>query len=130
MGLVVAGFALSASLFSGIAHVFFPGNTSGLLLTLAVGTATPMVVGLFLVRPCPYPEYETQTDVESNGEESASPCFIPDETSGLIVKNLRSDPPHRPDLNGLAMVRTIDFWVLFGIASLRKYFRSSEAEGR
>ena len=125
LGLVVASFALSAFIFSGISHTFFPGNTSGLLFTLAVGTATPMVVGWFLIQPCPYPECDAQTDAESNGGESTSPRFIPDETSGLIVKN----PPRRPDLNGLAMVRTIDFWVLFWITSLRECFRLSEAQG-
>ena len=54
-GIVISGFGLSAFLFSTIAHVAFPGNTSDFLLILAVGTALPMVLGFFLVRPIPLP---------------------------------------------------------------------------
>ena len=38
VGLVISGFGLSAFLFSTIAHVIFPGDTSEFLLVLAVGT--------------------------------------------------------------------------------------------
>lgn len=54
-GVVISGFGLSAFLFSTMAHVAFPGNTSDFLLILAVGTALPMVLGFFLVRPIPLP---------------------------------------------------------------------------
>ncbi|TFY63639.1 hypothetical protein EVJ58_g3140 [Rhodofomes roseus] len=54
-GVVISGFGLSAFLFSTIAHVAFPGNTSDFLLILAVGTALPMVLGFFLIRPIPLP---------------------------------------------------------------------------
>lgn len=34
--------------------MFFPGDTSSFLLILAVGTACPMIMGHFLVRPIPF----------------------------------------------------------------------------
>ncbi|KAH9936843.1 MFS general substrate transporter [Epithele typhae] len=54
-GIVISGFGLSAFLFSTIAHTLFPGNTSEFLLVLAVGTALPMILGFFFVRPIPPP---------------------------------------------------------------------------
>ena len=56
-GLVISGFGLSAFLFSSIAHIIFPGNTSDFLLLLAIGTSLPMVLGFFFVRPIPLPHY-------------------------------------------------------------------------
>ncbi|TDL18446.1 MFS general substrate transporter [Rickenella mellea] len=53
--LVISGFGLSAFFFSTIAHLFFPGDTSALLLLLALGTSFPMIMGFFLVRPIPLP---------------------------------------------------------------------------
>ncbi|GJE99445.1 MFS general substrate transporter [Phanerochaete sordida] len=58
VGLVISGFGLSAFLFSTIAHVIFPGNTSEFLLVLAIGTSLPMVLGFFFVRPIPLPHSE------------------------------------------------------------------------
>ncbi|OCH93252.1 MFS general substrate transporter [Obba rivulosa] len=55
-GIVLSGFGLSAFLFSTIAHVVYPGNTSEFLLVLAIGTSLPMVLGLFLIRPIPLSE--------------------------------------------------------------------------
>lgn len=54
-GLVQSGFGLSAFLFSTIAHVFFPGDTSAFLLLLALATSTPILVALFIVYPVPLP---------------------------------------------------------------------------
>ncbi|KAI5988455.1 major facilitator superfamily domain-containing protein [Pisolithus marmoratus] len=54
-GLVLSGFGLSAFLFSTIAHVFFPGNTSTFLLLLALATSMPILLALFIVRPVPLP---------------------------------------------------------------------------
>jgi hypothetical protein len=118
LGSFLAGVALSAFFFSAIAHAFFPGNTSGLLLTLAIGTSSPMVLGWFLVRPCPHFEHAMPIDTESdNGDELEDLCTISEETSQLISK---IDPPRPLDLHGLAMIRTIDFWILFCTKSLRK----------
>lgn len=63
-GLVISGFGLSAFVFSTIAHVIFPGNTSEFLLILAIGTSLPMVMGFFLVKPVPLPISETADSLE------------------------------------------------------------------
>lgn len=54
-GLVLSGFGLSAFWFSLLAHTLFPGDTSAFLLILALGTAIPMLIGLFIVKPIPLP---------------------------------------------------------------------------
>lgn len=111
----MSGFGLSAFLFSTIAHTIFPGNTSDFLLTLAVGTATPMVLGWFLVRPCPYPEYETRATVENDDQEE------PDDTNESAQLIHKDDYTQRPSITGLALIRTVDFWMLFSIMSLCEY---------
>ncbi|EKM58967.1 uncharacterized protein PHACADRAFT_249103 [Phanerochaete carnosa HHB-10118-sp] len=58
VGLVISGFGLSAFLFSTIAHVIYPGDTSEFLLVLAIGTSLPMILGFFFVRPIPLPHSE------------------------------------------------------------------------
>lgn len=115
---VVSGFGLSAFLFSTIAHTVFLGNTSSFLLTLALGTPTSMVLGWFLIRPCPYPEHVVRTTESDVREESNTPNSTPSETSQLIIKNSHAQ---LPDITGLAMMRTIDFWILFWIVSLCEY---------
>ena len=77
-----------------------------------------MILGWFLIRPCPYPEYVTQTATESGyHEESGEMSSTPDEATQLIGKNNLSQPP---SITGLALLRTIDFWILFCIMSLCK----------
>ena len=112
-GIIVSGFGLSAFIFSTIARTIFPGDTSGFLLTLALGTAIPMMLGWFLIRPCPYPEHSTTESVHR--EESADTSFTPNETTNLISKNDQTRPL---DITGLALLRTVDFWILFWIMSL------------
>lgn len=113
-GIVVSGVGLSAFIFSMIARTIFPGNTSGFLQTLALGTACPMLVGSVLVRPCPYPEHASRTTTGSdNGEPELGDARLPpDETTRLIRKA-------RPlNINGLTLIRTPDFWILFSTMSL------------
>ena len=74
-GLVISGFGLSAFFFSSISHLLFAGNTSALLLLLALGTSLPMIVGFFFVRPIPLPElegYKIIEDVEDEPEIAVS----------------------------------------------------------
>ena len=52
-GSVLAGFGLSAFLFSTLGHVFFPGDAAGLLGLLSFGTSIPMLLGSWLIRPVP-----------------------------------------------------------------------------
>lgn len=113
-GIVISGYGLSAFLFSTIARTIFLENTSGFLLTLALGTPASMVLGWFLIRICPYPE---QVAIENDDVEESND---PNESSQLIMKNGRVQPP---DITGLEMMRTIDFWVLFWIVSLCECLR-------
>ncbi|KAG6852616.1 hypothetical protein C0991_010465, partial [Blastosporella zonata] len=77
-GIVISGFGLSAFLFSTIARNRFAGNTSSFLRLLSLGTAIPMIVGFFFIRPIPLPPLETpeegrrslMTAEEEAGEES------------------------------------------------------------
>ncbi|KAI0337334.1 MFS general substrate transporter [Trametopsis cervina] len=73
-GLVISGFGLSAFLFSTIAHVIFPGNTSEFLLVLAIGTSLPMVLGFFFVRPIPLPQPE-YSHLPEDGDDSDEEVF-------------------------------------------------------
>ena len=115
-GIVISGFGLSAFVFSTIAHTIFQGDTSDFLLTLAVGTATPMILGWFFIRPCPYPERIPRTTTESgNHQELGDEGSTPDETTRLISKEEHMQPP---SINGLVLLRTVDFWILFSIMSL------------
>ncbi|CED85214.1 Major facilitator superfamily domain, general substrate transporter [Phaffia rhodozyma] len=50
-GVVLAGYGLSAFLFSSISHVFFPGDTSSFLLLLSWGCFIPCFVGIFIIQP-------------------------------------------------------------------------------
>lgn len=53
---MAAAFGLSAFFFSTLAHTVFPGNTSGFLLVMAVGTSVPMLIGLATVKIVPHAE--------------------------------------------------------------------------
>ena len=55
---MISGYGLSAVFFSSIAGWFFPGDTSLLLLVLALGTSLPMIMGFFLIRPIPLPAHQ------------------------------------------------------------------------
>ncbi|EGN92319.1 hypothetical protein SERLA73DRAFT_191271 [Serpula lacrymans var. lacrymans S7.3] len=68
-GLVLSGFGLSAFYFSTIANTAFPGDTSSFLLVLAFGTALPMVIGFFIVRPIPLPSSEKVSSLEDGTNE-------------------------------------------------------------
>ncbi|KAF8120704.1 major facilitator superfamily domain-containing protein [Boletus edulis] len=63
-GLVLSGFGLSAFWFSLLAHTLFPGNTSAFLSILALGTAFPMIIGLFIIKPVPLHPTSSHTMVE------------------------------------------------------------------
>lgn len=115
-GVVVAGYGLSAFVFSAIARAIFPGDTSGFLLTLAVGTASPVVLGWFLVRVCPYPDHAPRVSVEDGGQGASDDAS---ETAQLIRKDGHTQPA---DITGLALMRTVDFWVMFWIMSFCECF--------
>lgn len=64
-GLVLAGFGLSAFLFSTISHTLFPSSTADFLLLLACGCGVTMLVGMVLVKPVPHIHL-----VDSRGRET------------------------------------------------------------
>ncbi|KAJ9095702.1 hypothetical protein QFC21_005574 [Naganishia friedmannii] len=66
-GITLAGFGLSAFLFSTLAHAVFPGRTEGFLALLAVGTAVGMCVGVVGVRTVP---------VEDEDEDEAEEGYV------------------------------------------------------
>jgi len=81
-----------------------------------------MVLGWFLIRPCPYPEHTMRPTIESNNYgEPNDTSFTPNETTQLIGKK---DHTQHLTINGLALMRTVDFWILFCIMSLCKCFRN------
>lgn len=69
---VMSGFGLSAFFFSSISHILFPGNTSGFLLVLGLGTAIPVITGLFFVRLVPLPS-SGETAIEVGSSNSYQP---------------------------------------------------------
>jgi hypothetical protein len=75
VGIVISGFGLSAFIFSNLSSLLFPGNTSEFLLTLALGTSIPMVIGFFLVRPIPLPSHDSThvVDRDASGQYQALP---------------------------------------------------------
>lgn len=109
VGTLVSGFGLSASLFSAIAHTIFPGNISNFLFTLGLVTPIPAVLAWFFIRICPYPEHPTRPISENENREE------PDETTQLLAKNI---PGQFSGIDSMAMIRTVDFWILFWTTSL------------
>ncbi|RPD70380.1 MFS general substrate transporter [Lentinus tigrinus ALCF2SS1-7] len=71
-GIVISGFGLSAFLFSTIAHTLFPGNTSEFLLTLAIGTSLPMILGFFFIRRIPPPHIDSTARAEHGSIDDPS----------------------------------------------------------
>ncbi|KAK4051360.1 hypothetical protein OIV83_002844 [Microbotryomycetes sp. JL201] len=135
LSLVLSAFGLSAFFYSTIRRALLAKSsepTAALLLTLAVGTALSMLVGVFFVRPV------AQDDDRSPVPEgpSVSPSTPPNERDPLLVVTAESSgesaertssTPQRPvtikraqssgvvpiSVSGSALVREIDFWLLF-----------------
>ncbi|KAF5374217.1 hypothetical protein D9758_004666 [Tetrapyrgos nigripes] len=125
VGLVVSGFGLSAFVFSFIARHAFPGKTSYLLLTLALGTAVPMLVGFFIVRPIPlpapglFPERIDQRTPLLQSEDASLP--IHQRNSASTSTRSRTSKFRRPlleHIHGKELAVSLDFWILFSIFSL------------
>ncbi|ODN74856.1 hypothetical protein L202_07161 [Cryptococcus amylolentus CBS 6039] len=95
-GAVLAGFGLSAFLFSFLGHLVWPGDSGGLLGLLAVGTSVPMLIGGLFIRPVfpeeARPEYE-HLDQDEPGVE-------------VVVEDY--DSPALSRTTSLEMSRSID----------------------
>lgn len=92
MALVLAGFGLSAFLYSTVSHLFFPGDVGGYLLALSLGGFASFTVGAALIRIVP-PTYHVHTVPRSGrrGGYSALPTDEGDEEGDQA-------PPTRPPM--------------------------------
>ncbi|KAI5992652.1 hypothetical protein EDC04DRAFT_1295271 [Pisolithus marmoratus] len=142
--LVLSGFGLSAFWFSTIAQIFFPGDTSALLLLLSLATSIPSLIAVFVVRPvplpptCPGPEGDQTSNYEHipNGEVvpfttdcpviaeedtcrtpllGAEPEVGSSSTLAIGYTKGRSRPDTLLDIHGTMLFRTLDFYFLFMI---------------
>ncbi|KAG6332576.1 hypothetical protein ID866_6511 [Astraeus odoratus] len=97
-GMVVAGMGLSAFCFSTIANMLFPGDTSALLLVLALGTSIPVLAALLVVRPVPpgSPHLKADEDESGQNEEAQASMSEPDSRTPLLGNRHAS----RPSLTG------------------------------
>ncbi|KAI6035886.1 major facilitator superfamily domain-containing protein [Pisolithus marmoratus] len=144
ISLVLSGFGLSAFCFSTIAHIFFPGDTSALLLLLALATSIPSLIAVFIVRPvpllptCPGPEgdqartYEhipngevpfiTDRSVSVEEDDGRSPLLGVQAGSSSALEISYAKGRARPDtlldIRGMGLFRTLDFYLLFVIMLL------------
>ena len=81
-------------MFSTIAHVIFPGNTSDFLLVLAIGTSLPMLLGLFLIKPIPFAHPKTtHTEHGRVHEEFRDEIFPNPESEVTSTTRLLSSGP-------------------------------------
>ncbi|KAJ3562470.1 hypothetical protein NP233_g9551 [Leucocoprinus birnbaumii] len=140
-GLVIAGFGLSAFLFSTIAHVMYAGNTSAFLRLLAIGTSLPMVIGFFFVRPVPLEPSagaggvehgiggiaEAATSTSALIEGSNARLLAPEDSDVELdeqdvpahsSRSLSNDDDHTPNVFGAQLWVNREFWVLFTLLSL------------
>lgn len=93
-GAVLAGFGLSAFLFSALGHLFWPGDSGGLLALLAVGTGGPMLFAAFIIRPVP-PEGERdlgptlygRVEQDENEEEMGIEVVVDDYDSPTLSRS-------------------------------------------
>jgi hypothetical protein len=104
-GTVLAGFGLSAFLFSTIGHVMYKGDAGGLLLLLAIGTGLPMIVGSFIVRPVPpkkgseeqgYDRIPSGPDIVVDDNENELGGAILAERRSTSLELIRSRSPTAP----------------------------------
>jgi MFS family permease len=137
-GITLAGFGLSAFLFSTLAHVVFPGRIEAFLGLLAVGTAMGMIVGVVGVRPIhqiqeegyvPVDEEETFGDspeVRSlaltrsrSTEIIATPSSLAHEEDLETDKNLVETHVVPVEITGTQLFSNLDFWIMTAILTLR-----------
>ncbi|KAJ8521826.1 hypothetical protein ONZ45_g1531 [Pleurotus djamor] len=79
-------------------HMLFPGDTSSFLLLLAFGTAIPMVIGFFLVRPIPLPPSDISTADHNDEVDAATvPVLLQHERKRRPLLSEDSNGSHASD---------------------------------
>jgi hypothetical protein len=138
----MSGYGLSAFLFSTISHIFFVGSASPLLLLLSLGSSIPMILGFFFVCPVPLPEEELNREVYSETSSSAyersissrTPLLNDDDDEVPSMRSRNRETSRRslsrgaamalnmlPNVYGKKLLCSSDFWLLFGIHSIRTF---------
>ncbi|KAL0958698.1 hypothetical protein HGRIS_014030 [Hohenbuehelia grisea] len=120
----MAGFGLSAFIYSSMARVFFPGDTSSFLLTLAIGTASPMIAGYFMIRIVPLPLAPSGTEegalirrVDTQDSSDSTPLLSEEvEPPQPSTDRRPSDSSH--EMTGWNLTKNINFWTLFALFSI------------
>lgn len=134
-GITLAGFGLSAFLFSTVAHVLFEGRTEAFLALLAVGTAAGMLIGVVGVRPIHYVVEEGYAPVAAEDElldaadgavtltrSRSTEVIASDATPGEdleVSKHLEEVQVVPVEVTGTALFRSLDFWIITAILALR-----------
>ena len=91
-GLVLAGFGLSAFLYSSIGHTLFKGDAGGLLLLLSLGTSIPVIIASFVVRPVP-PTHDTSKEGYEPLAHDEEGLSVHSRTNSLELTRSRSPVP-------------------------------------
>lgn len=101
-GSVLAGFGLSAFLFSTMSQVIYSGEAGGLLLLLSIGTMIPDLIGVVMVRAYPLEHEEPPLFTDDMDEEQE--CALARQVSlgeGQIVIHRDVEPDHELEGSGL-----------------------------
>lgn len=128
-GIVTAGFGLSAFLFSTIAHHFFSGDTSSLLLFLAVGTCIPSAVGYVFLRRVPlHDESAEGSTILGDGDDASlldgdsnPPAYgtsSPSPNNEVLQRATLSPISSTPNIRGMKHMTTVEFWGLYLVKAL------------
>jgi MFS family permease len=142
-GITLAGFGLSAFLFSTLAHSVFPGRTDAFLGLLAVGTALGMGIGVLGVRPVVeegYVPLETGEDGYGGVNSEGAPLALTPSRSRsadrvtTISMIAEEDPESEAEddskvpaetivlpvseVSGTQLLKSLDFWIIVAILTL------------
>ncbi|WVQ75306.1 hypothetical protein IAR50_004922 [Cryptococcus sp. DSM 104548] len=104
-GAVLAGFGLSAFTFAFLGHVWWPGDSGGLLGLLAVGTSVPMLAGGLFIRPI-YPEEAQGQYQHLDQDDPVNPGEGGEPAIEVLVDDY--DSPGLSRTTSLEMSRSID----------------------
>ncbi|WVW79010.1 hypothetical protein I302_100973 [Kwoniella bestiolae CBS 10118] len=97
-GTVLAGFGLSAFLFSTLGNAVYKGDAGGLLVLLAVGTGVPMLLGGLIIKAVPPQDQMNEYHAVGENEE--------DNTPKVVIHHPAEEFEYQSDGEGGVMSRT------------------------